>query len=96
MELFYSYWSLWSAELRLFSALPVSTPRGNFMLTGVDSQGQIQVEFEQGSKVVPVGSVLVSEAPEQKGISCRVLHKYSLINHGLLKDENVKFFRERN
>lgn len=82
------------AEFRLFSSFPLETHEGNFVIHGVNPQGEIQVQSNDEYRVIPVGSNASSEEPEQEDEGCRVLHKYSLTNHGLIKDENVRFKRE--
>lgn len=89
-SILYSYYGSQVAELRLLSWLPLSTPAGNFVISGVNARGEILVQTPEETTVVPVGRNDYSQEPEQRGEGCKVLHKYSLTNYGFIKDENVK------
>ncbi|HKY55680.1 MAG TPA: hypothetical protein VJM08_15290, partial [Anaerolineales bacterium] len=89
-SILYSFYSSQVAELRLFSSLPLTTPVGNFVISGVNSRGEIQVQTKEENTIIGVGRKAYSEEPEQKDPGCRVLHKYSLTNYGFIKDQNVK------
>ena len=89
-SILYSFFSSQISELRLFSSLPLTTPVGNFVVSGVNAKGEILVQTPDETTVVPVGRNAYSQEPEQKQLDCKVLHKYSLTNYGFIKDENVK------
>jgi hypothetical protein len=86
----YNFYGSQLAEFRLFSSFPVATPVGNFVIGGVNSRGEIQVQSKDGHTLIRVGSRAYSEEPKQEDEGCRILHKYSLTNYGFIKDENVK------
>jgi hypothetical protein len=89
-SILYNFYGPQLAEFRLFSWFPVATPVGNFVISGVNLQGEIQVQSKDGHTVIGVGSAVYSEEPKQEDEDCRLLHKYTLTNYGFIKDESVK------
>ena len=89
----YSDWSQWTAQSQTFSFFPFTTPVSGFSILGVNSQGDIQIRIENEYVIIPTGSSYAdtNEQPEEKSDDCKVLHKYTLYNFGLIKDEDVEF-----
>jgi hypothetical protein len=89
-SILYNYYGSQFAEFRLFSSVPVETPLGNFVIMGMNLRGEIQVQTKDEITILGVGSKVFSEEPEQKEEGCKILHKYSLTNYGLIRDEDVE------
>ncbi|MFN8413996.1 MAG: hypothetical protein U0Z26_16570 [Anaerolineales bacterium] len=90
----YSFSSMWDSQLRLFPSLPIPTSESDFVIVGVNSQGQIEVRNQNEHSFIPVNSTISYERPEQKTEDCKVLHEYVLTNYGFIEDENVRFHQD--
>jgi hypothetical protein len=89
----YSDWSQWAAQLQTFSSFPITTPAGGISILGINPQDDIQIMIHNEYVIIPTASyyTYTSKQPKDEGATCKVLHKYTLYNYGLIKDENVEF-----
>jgi hypothetical protein len=89
----YSDWSQWTAQLETFPSFPIMTSAGSYSILGVDQQGSIQVVIDSEYVIVPAGSyhTYTNKQSDEISDNCKVVHKYTLYNYGLIQDENVEF-----
>jgi len=89
----YSEWSQWAAQLQTFSSFPITTLAGGFSILGVNPQGDMQIMIENEYVIIPAGSdyTHTNRQPEEIDETCKVLHKYTLYNYGLIQDDDLEF-----
>ena len=88
---FYGYYSFWvESNYTFFSGFPFKTPDSNFIVNGIVSNNGISVKTSYGNVIVKVGG-RIEEGWVEPTVNpeCQFLHYSELVNHGVIKDDDV-------
>lgn len=91
---FYSYQTIHEAHYAFITSLPYQSPDSDFIVNGVDIQGNISVTTLYGNVFLKPGEIVDIEWIETTDIPyCEISHLVGIQNYGFIEDDQVVILR---